>query len=176
MFATHLLLAADTPSQTVSSASSSPTIILSVAAFTVFGTFATALGPALVEIIKNRYARRAKAEEEARKAQEGAEAPVEPVPASVELVQSGYAAVGMVESAVLDYRLQRDEAIRRADAAWIKLEQVREELEEARDYIRGQAVLIARYEAEAGRTPNIPNNPGRHEMPDYHRDSNWESR
>lgn len=62
----------------------------------------------------------------------------------------------MVEQAVLDYRQQRDEAMRRYDEAL-------DELDDAREVIRNQAVIIARYEGTRNNGRDAYNY-GRHGM------------
>jgi hypothetical protein len=148
-----------------SSAGQGPLVIVILAVITLGGTAVTAMGPTFLEIAKGRGSRRpAGATPSAPEVPGGATPPPnpslplspQPTPATAQMVQSAQSGLGMVEAAVLDYRNQRD-------AAMTRYQQTLDDLDQARDIIREQAVYIAQLEARAGiRQPNYG---GRHGSP-----------
>lgn len=150
------VLSQATPATDDAASSGGPIVIVLLAVITLAGTAVTAMGPTLLEIAKSRGSRLRPAP--AGSTPSGAPdvpavspSPPNPAPplssehtpASNQMVQSAQHGLGMVEAAVLDYRSQRDAAMRRYDT-------VLEDLEEAKDVIREQAVYIAQLEGRLG--------------------------
>lgn len=162
----ELAIAQATDPATPDTSSQGPIIVVVLAVVTLAGTALTAMGPALVEIAKNRGSRSrggtppvpAGPTPPPNPAPALADTPV--APASSQMVQGAQAGLSMVEAAVLDYRSQRDAAQARYDRAL-------DDLEEAQDLIRDQAVYIATLEGRlgmarpnyGGRHGSFPNNP-----------------
>lgn len=171
-FALAMVLAADSAP---TDASNGPVVVVLVAGVAAVGTIATALGPTFVEIVKNRGSRNkppapatppatppATTPTPAPTPAEGAPANSNgPSPTVTTSTQNAFNGLTMVEQAVLDSRQQRDEAMRRYF-------EIAEDLEEAREIIREQAVRIARLEA-AGTPQRNTRSQGRHGMgPSYY--------
>lgn len=146
---TAILWLAQAPAseETAADPSSGPAIVIGLALITLAGTAVTAFAPQIPEIIKARLGRGGNGAVATAESPTGvlpAAAPESAPPASSnQMVQSANAGLSMVEDAVLDYRSQRDAAMGRYD-------EVREDLEEAKDVIREQAVYIAQLEGWLG--------------------------
>lgn len=145
-----LWLAATDPATPDTSGNTAVTVV--VAAIAAAATIGTALGPTLLEIIKNRNSRRhpptpapVPVPAGAGTTANGAAPPPPPPPPPV--VDTAFTGLTMVEQAVMDYRAQRDDAMRRYYA-------IGEELDRAQDVIREQAVIIARLEAASASQRN----------------------
>jgi hypothetical protein len=153
-----LTLAADAPA---ADTSQGPIVVVVLAVVTLLGTAATAAGPVLIEIAKNRGKTPALAGAGSGGGSSSpptSPSPPAPAPASSQMAEAASSGLSMVEQAVLDYRAQRD-------AAQSRYDRVLATLAERDDIIRNQAVYIATLEGRLG----VNQYPGQNYYPQQNR-------
>lgn len=163
-----LVYAADTPATPDSS--NGPVVVVLVAVATVVGTAVTALGPTFLEIAKNRGKKPGGGSSPPAEAvPPGATSPPTPAPppaspgnALSAVVTPGIDALSMLNAAVMDYRTQRDNALR-------EVSDLRFRLEQAGRMVMDQRVQIGQLQEQIrGGAGN-----SRHRLPDYGYDDRW---
>jgi hypothetical protein len=154
------------PTDTAGASSNGPIVVVVLAVITLLGTVLTAMGPTFLEMAKGRGSRRPPPADNGNPptvpaGQTPPPNPAPPLPSepsrvSNQMVRSAAEGFDLLESAFTDFRSQRDAAMSRYD-------RVLDELSDAREIIKEQAVYIVQLEERAG----IPRraNGGRHGSP-----------